>query len=98
MNSSPIHSAVDDDQLVAFCNGDGPEVFGSIVHGSMIWKPDPFDVESIHAEARTAFSRLLHRASTPAATGKSLLLLGDAGSGKTHLMRAFRNDTHSSGT
>src|ERR1700733_2854612 len=98
MSSSPNYSAADDARLAAFCDAGGPEVFGAIVHGSMIWTPDPFDVESIHAEARAAFSRLLHRASTPAATGKSLLLLGDAGSGKTHLMRAFRNEAHSSGT
>ncbi len=63
----------------------------------MIWTPDPFDVESIHAEARAAFSRLLHRAAAPAASGKSLLLLGEAGSGKTHLMRTFRNEAHASG-
>ena len=62
----------------------------------MIWKPDPFDVESIHSDARAEFSRLLHRASAPAASGKSLLLLGEAGSGKTHLMRAFRNEAHGS--
>ena len=97
MTSSPNRQVGDKAHLAAFCNGHGPEVFGAIVHGSMIWKPDPFDVESIHADARAAFSQLLHKAATPAATGKSLLLLGDAGSGKTHLMRAFRNEAHSSG-
>ncbi len=92
--STYAHSPIDQARQAAFCDPNGPEVFGGIVHGSMIWKPDPFDVESIHAEARTEFSRLLNRASTPAASGKSLLLLGEAGSGKTHLMRAFRNETH----
>jgi DNA helicase HerA-like ATPase len=96
MTSSPNHQAADKARLEAFCDGHRPEVFGAIVHGSMIWKPDPFDVESIHADARLAFSQLLHKAAAPAATGKSLLLLGDAGSGKTHLMRAFRNEAHSS--
>jgi hypothetical protein len=98
MSSSPKDPAADAARLAAFCDGRSPEVFGAIVHGSMIWMPDPVDVESIHAEARAAFSGLLHRSSTPAATGKSLLLLGDAGSGKTHLMRAFRNEAHAAGT
>ena len=98
MTSSPNLQVADAARLAAFCDGHGPEVFGAIVHGSMIWKSDPFDVESIHADARAAFSRVLHKAATPSATGKSLLLLGDAGSGKTHLMRAFRNEAHSSGT
>ena len=89
MTSSRKNSAAEEARLAAFCNPDGPAVFGAIVHGSMIWTPDPFDVESIHAEARGEFSQLLHRAATPAASGKSLLLLGEAGSGKTHLMRAF---------
>jgi hypothetical protein len=31
-------------------------------------------------------------------SGKSLLLRGEAGSGKTHLMRAFRNEVHRDGT
>jgi hypothetical protein len=94
--SNHARSPVDEARLAAFCDPNGPEVFGGIVHGSMIWKPDPFDVESIHAEAREEFGRLLNRASTSAASGKSLLLLGEAGSGKTHLMRAFRNETHAS--
>ncbi len=97
MTSPWENSTTGDARLAAFCDPSGPEVFGAIVHGSMIWTPDPFDVESIHAEARAAFSRLLHRAAAPAASGKSLLLLGEAGSGKTHLMRAFRNESHASG-
>lgn len=88
-----------DPKLQAFCRPGGPEVFSGIVHGSQIWTDDPFDVPSIHAEARTAFARVLDRASSDdlPATGKTMLLLGEAGSGKTHLMRAFRALTHADG-
>lgn len=80
----------------AFCSPTSLEVFGGIVHGCQVWSPDPLDVEEIHAEAREAFARLLRRATAPEppATGKTLLLLGEAGSGKTHLMRAFRAAAH----
>ena len=49
-------------------------------------------METIHAEARAEFERCLNRAGrTPAPpSGAVLVLLGEAGSGKTHLMRAFR--------
>ena len=85
---------------IAFCTPAGPEVFSGIVHGSQIWTPDPFDVESIHADAREAFGQCLNRASSsePPPHGKTLLLLGEAGSGKTHLMRAFRSAAHSTGS
>ena len=70
----------------------GPDVFGGVVYGSQLWSPDPFDVETVHPEARAAFHRLLGRASSADAPphGKTLLLLGEAGSGKTHLLRSFR--------
>ena len=89
-----------DERLAAYCSPIGPEVFSGIVHGHQIWTPDPFDVSLIHAEARGAFARLLARASTPGypTTGKILLLLGDGGSGKTHLMRAFWTGTHAEST
>jgi energy-coupling factor transporter ATP-binding protein EcfA2 len=83
-----------------FCSPEGPEVFSGIVHGNQVWIPDPFDVQHIHAEARVTFQRLLDRASSTESlpvTGKTLLLLGDGGSGKTHLMRAFRAMTHAQG-
>src|SRR5437588_7379300 len=88
-----------DPRVAAFCTQAGPEVFSGIVHGVQIWTPDPFDVEAIHADAREAFERLLNRASSPELPpyGKTLLLLGEAGSGKTHLMRAFRSATHAAG-
>jgi len=83
----------------AYCSSAGPEVFSGIVHGNQIWTPDPFDVELMHADARAAFASLLNRASSMDApgSGKILLILGDGGCGKTHLMRAFRTATHSDG-
>jgi hypothetical protein len=79
---------VADPRLAAFCAPDGPEVFHSVVHQPQVWTPDPFDVESVHAGARETFERLLHRAALtpPPQYGTFLLLLGEAGSGKTHLI------------
>ena len=98
MTATQVRPAVTDPRVNAICSA-GPEVFSGIVHQSQIWSPDPFDVEAIHAEARDGFHRLVGRASapTPPAHGKSLLLLGESGSGKTHLLRAFRADVHESG-
>ena len=88
-----------DPRMVAFCRDDGPEVFASVAHGSQIHERDPFDVESIHAEARDVFHRQVERATTPEqhqrGHGRTLLVLGDSGSGKTHLMRALRAQVHS---
>ncbi len=88
-----------DARVAAFCSTASPEVFSAIVHGPQIWAPDPFDIETIHADAREMFARLLNRASSSESPphGKTLLLLGESGSGKTHLMRAFRNVAQSSG-
>src|SRR4249920_749847 len=79
-------------RLAAFLAHDCPEVFHSVAVPTAIWKPDPFDVETIHTEARAAFEHLLNRAgrTPPPPAGAVLVLLGEAGSGKTHLMRAFR--------
>ncbi len=89
-----------DPRVTAFCHPHGPDVFGGVVYGCELWSPDPFDVETVHPEARAVFHRLLDRASSPDAPrhGKTLLLLGEAGSGKTHLLRAFRAATHAAGT
>ncbi len=90
----------DDPRVVAFCRADGPEVFSSVAHGSQIHVRDPFDVESIHREAREIFHQQLERAATPEharhGQGRTLLVLGEAGSGKTHLLRALRTQTHTS--
>ena len=83
-----------DPRAVAFCRHDGPEVFSSVAHGSHVHERDPFDVEAIHAEAREVFHLQLERATTPEQAqrgqGRTLLVLGEAGAGKTHLLRAFR--------
>lgn len=88
-----------DPRALAFCRNDGPEVFASVAHGSHFHERDPFDVESIHAEAREAFHRQITRATTPEehqrGHGRTLLVLGESGSGKTHLLRALRTQVHS---
>jgi hypothetical protein len=83
-------------RLAAFCSERGPDVFHSVSHRHEIWREDPYDVETIHGEARAAFERLVDRATTPPGlpAGRILLILGESGSGKTHLMRAFRNQVH----
>jgi hypothetical protein len=98
--SAPAPASRLDPRFAAFIASDGPEVFSAVVHANQIWEPDPFDVDTIHREAREAFGRLLNRAAGPEPPphGKTLLLLGEAGSGKTHLMRAFRMAAHADGT
>jgi hypothetical protein len=88
-----------DVRMDAFSRPDGPEVFSAVTQVNQVWHPDPFDVESIHEEARETFGQLVQRATSvpDSGLGKSLLLLGEAGSGKTHLMRAFRNRLHADG-
>ncbi|HEY6175217.1 MAG TPA: DUF87 domain-containing protein [Kofleriaceae bacterium] len=94
----PPPAAGADPRDVAFCRADGPEVFSSVAHGSQIHERDPFDVESIHTEARDVFHRQVVRATTPEqhsyGHGRTLLVLGDSGSGKTHLLRALRHQVH----
>lgn len=82
--------------LSAFRSPRGPEVFHSIQYKNDVWRVDPFDVEAIHAEARDVFTRLVERAVSDdtISSGRILLLLGESGAGKTHLMRAFRNEVH----
>ena len=72
------------------------DVFHPIQHSHDVWRQDPFDVETVHQEARAVFERLLVRATTPPRpdSGRILLLLGDSGCGKTHLLRAFRSKAH----
>ncbi|HLL00642.1 MAG TPA: DUF87 domain-containing protein [Myxococcaceae bacterium] len=72
------------------------DVFHPIQHRHDVWRQDPFDVETVHQEARAAFERLLVRATTSPRpdSGRILLLLGDSGCGKTHLLRAYRSTAH----
>jgi hypothetical protein len=89
----PSPRATRDRREAVYCSPDSPEVFHAVAHGAEVFDVDPFDVESIHADARLAFTRLVDRAAD-AKFGKILLVKGEAGSGKTHLMRAFRNKVH----
>lgn len=85
-----------DPRVQAFCSGASPDVFSGIVYQPQIWSADPFDVMTVHETAREVFQRLLFQANgdNSLASGKILLLLGEGGSGKTHLMRAFRDFAH----
>ena len=86
-----------DRRVTAFCSPRFPELFHAFAYANDIWKHDPFDVESIHRDAREKFQRIVGRVLEPSglAAGRILLLLGESGCGKTHLMRAFRNQVHS---
>ncbi len=88
-----------DPRLKVYCDPGGPEVFHAVAHRQDIWREDPFDVEHIHGHARETFQRLVDRAlsSEQPQAGRILLLKGEAGSGKTHLMRAFRSHLHRQG-
>ena len=85
-----------DPRFAAFCSHQGLDVFHPVTHQHQVWQPDPYDVETIHEAARSAYERLLNRVTSPMASdsGRILLLLGESGAGKTHLMRVFRNQTH----
>jgi len=86
----------DDPRTLAFCSPSLPDLFHAVAYASDVWKADPFDVETIHGGVRAWFDRSLERAAAPAgpSSGRMLLLLGESGGGKTHLMRAFRNRAH----
>ncbi|MFT3765233.1 MAG: ATP-binding protein [Minicystis sp.] len=85
-----------DNRLQAFLSSP-LDVFHPVEHRHEIWREDPFDVETIHAEARAEFRSLISHATTPPGQerGQIMLLRGNAGAGKTHLLRAFRNEVHS---
>ena len=88
-----------DSRLSVFLSNTKKEVFHSVEHRHQIWRENPFDVESVHEQARAQFQRLLTQATTPPGldSGRILLLLGESGSGKTHLVRSFRNYAHING-
>ena len=85
-----------DPRFTVFCSHQGLDAFHPITHQNQIWKPDLYDVETIHKEARFTYERLLNRigSSVSSDSGRILLLWGESGAGKTHLMRFFRNQTH----
>jgi energy-coupling factor transporter ATP-binding protein EcfA2 len=69
------------------------EVLGSVVQATQMAQPDPFDVDQLHAEARNVFRATLAQVQSGSA-GKILLIRGEAGCGKTHLIRSLRGKTH----
>lgn len=85
-----------DARMAAFLDPECSEVFHSVATPNAIQQADPYDVEDIHADARQGFEALLHRGArpTPSPSGAVLVVHGEAGSGKTHLMRAFRTRAH----
>jgi hypothetical protein len=75
-------------------------VFAAVQQASSVFDIDPFDVESIHEETRAVFEQMVDRATTPSQHsdgGRILLVLGDSGAGKTHLLRGFRRYVHEYG-
>ena len=95
LDEEPLPQSADP-RLTAFCDPNGPPVFSAIAHAHQVWERDPFDVESVHAEARETFERLVDRVTAidADARGRILVLRGPSGAGKTHLMRAFRGYLH----
>ncbi|HET9930731.1 MAG TPA: AAA family ATPase, partial [Polyangiaceae bacterium] len=85
------------DQLNAFLT-ERTEVFRSVEDRQQIWIDDPFDTSTLHAEARDVFTSLVADVTGPdcPTSGRILLILGDAGAGKTHLIRSFRSYVHKS--
>ncbi len=85
----------EDARAEVFCSSLGPRVFTSVAYAHQVWERDPFDVRAIHSQARDQFERLIDAAAAGGQlTGHLLLIRGSAGSGKTHLVRAFRNYVH----
>src|ERR1043166_541564 len=74
-------------------------VFTSVQQASSVFENDPFDIESIHRHARKSFERLIENARMPSqiAGGRILLIAGDSGGGKTHLLRDFRRQVQENG-
>jgi ABC-type cobalamin/Fe3+-siderophores transport system ATPase subunit len=94
MSSNVIEPDVDL-RVQAFLSG--KRVFSSVQQASSIYEDDPFDVEAIHADVRETFAELLDRANAPEQDrggGRMFLVLGDSGSGKTHLLRGLRHYVH----
>jgi hypothetical protein len=72
----------------------------SITWEDDLWRADPVDVEAIHAPARRKFKVLLDAVTggdAPRGQSRILLLHGQSGAGKTHLIRALRTSAHRSG-
>jgi uncharacterized protein DUF87/AAA ATPase-like protein len=87
-----------DPRLKAFLSTTG--VFAGVQQASSVFESDPFDVEKIHQDARASFEQMVERAINPnqhSGRGRMLLVLGESGAGKTHLLRGFRRHVHEYG-
>lgn len=71
----------------------GYEVLGSVVQATQMAQPDPLDVGQLHADARRAFDETLAQVRGDARS-RILLIRGEAGCGKTHLIRSLRAQAH----
>ncbi|HEY6882382.1 MAG TPA: hypothetical protein VI299_30330, partial [Polyangiales bacterium] len=91
---APEQSA--DPRIRVFCARDATDVFHGVEHAQQVFRRDPYDVDTVHSGARTTFHRLVNRAGdqTESGSGRVMVVLGGAGSGKTHLMRGFRQSVH----
>ena len=59
--SPPPLSPADDPRVAGFCSPRHPELFHAFAYSTDIWKRDPFDVQSIHQNARDRFQRIVSR-------------------------------------
>jgi hypothetical protein len=67
-------------------------VFALIQKEVSLYEADPFDVDHMHGDARDSFRTLVKRAMMPSSqtsSGRTLLVVGGSGYGKTHLLRSF---------
>lgn len=93
-----LGAQVGDRRVHAFLTHTG--IFTAVQHPTSIFENDPFDVETVHREARESFEQLVKRARTPSPVmdrGRMLLMLGESGCGKTHVLRGFRRHVHEYG-
>jgi energy-coupling factor transporter ATP-binding protein EcfA2 len=93
-----VNAPKSDSRVEVFLSSSG--VFAAVQQAASIYEPDPFDVEAIYAETRATFEQMVERAITPslhAERGRLLLVLGESGAGKTHLLRGFRRYVHEFG-
>ena len=84
-----------DARAAAFCSSDWPDPFHAFAYASQVWKPDPFDVDSIHRGAREVLRQVVGRVLQPSglAVGRILLMLGEAGCGKMNKRSASNHAT-----
>ncbi len=66
----------------------GHGLFDAVVLGQSFWRVDPTDASTVHVPARQKFDQLL--ASAKSGHSRTLLLIGETGAGKSHLLRAMR--------